>query len=110
RVGSAERPPLCARVLCIHWNASAGRSVALGIDQVDWGLVARHKASIGIGRWSTKPTQCPGMLQQPPNVVAPNLTQASILRLAVEEIGVPLPQALMDVHARSVVFEQRFRH
>ncbi len=50
------------------------------------------------------------MVQQPTDVVPGQLGQAAVAAFAVEERFVTLPEALVDVHARAVVLEQRLRH
>ena len=50
------------------------------------------------------------MRQQSADVVAAKLAQLGIVRLAVEQISLALPQTLMNVHSRGVVLEQGFGH
>src|SRR3979490_2220942 len=48
------------------------------------------------------------MRQQSTDVVAAKLAQLGVVRLVVEQVGLALPQTLMNVHSRGVVLEQRF--
>ncbi len=50
------------------------------------------------------------MVKQPTDVVPGQLGQAAVAALAVEQRLVALPEALVDVHARAVVLEQRLGH
>src|ERR1700687_3213218 len=50
------------------------------------------------------------MGQQPADVEAAKLAQLGVVRLVVEQVGLALPQTLMNVHSRGVVLEQRFGH
>src|SRR5439155_17605992 len=94
RIGRTKLDPFRARVWRIHRNPAAGGAVALRIDQVDRRLVARHQATIGVGGRSAKAAQGPSVSQQAANIKAAHFAEIGILR-AVEEVGFPLPDALM---------------
>src|SRR5215470_13386424 len=84
-------------------------AVALRIDQVDRRLVTRHQAAIRVRGRSAKPAERPGVFQQAADIKAAELAELGVLR-AVEEVSFAFPNALMDMHARGVVFKQRFGH
>ena len=110
RVGRAEFQPPRRRAVGIRRNADARRAVPHRIDQVHRRLKPGHQPLVAVGRRRRKGQQRRRVQQQPADVVPAGGRQHRIPVGVVEQVAAVLPQALVAVHPRAVVAEQRLGH
>src|SRR5262249_7913357 len=87
-----------------------GATVALRIKNIDWGFIAGNKSAIGVRRRGDECAERVGMPQYAADIVASRIADQRVVLSVVEDVLAPLPQALVRVHARAVVLENRLRH
>ena len=108
-VRAAELQPLGLGIGRIDGDADGSAPVTLRVGQVDRGFETGHKAFVGVGGRCGKGQKGRGVLEKAADVVKGHFAQSGETG-SCEEGGIPLPEALMDVHARPVVIEQGFGH
>ena len=94
RIRCAELDPFGTWVRRIHWNPAAGGTIALRIDQINWRLITGHQPTVGVRSRCTKRAQRRSVFEQATDVMAGKITQVGVVAVAVEQVGVAVPQAL----------------
>ena len=110
RVRRAELEAARAGRREVRRDPDAGRAVALAVDEVDRRLVAGDEAAVAVRRRRGEREDRLRVLEQAADVVAGRLRQQRVALGVVEEVRAVLPEALVGVHARAVVAEERLRH
>src|SRR5208283_806837 len=110
RIRAAELDPLRLRALGVDRDPHGRRAVALGVNQVDRSFVAWYQPAVRVGGRSAESQQGRSVLEQAADVVAGHLADLAIALLVPEQVRLALPEALVAVHARAVVTENRLGH
>ena len=110
RVRAAELDPLGLRARRVDGDAAGGGAVPLGVDQVDRRLEAGHQPLVGVRGGRGKGQHRAGVLDDAADVPAADVGQVGVGALLVEQGLAAVPERRVDVHARSVVVEERLGH
>ena len=97
-----RRPELDAlgfRIGASGRDTNACTTVVRGIDEIDWRLIARYKATIRIGGGCAKGAEGRRVMEDATNAKSPKIAQVSIFARLVEQITSLFPEAHVDVHA-----------
>jgi len=90
-------------------NANRGRTVACRVGEHHRRLEARHQALVAVGAGVGEGIECLGVLDDAADVVERDIGQTAVLVTGKQGLAVFL-QRLVDVHARTIVTDQRLRH
>src|SRR5258706_98407 len=108
-IGWAELDTFGGWAVC-QWDAHGGAAVALREDQVDGSLEARNQPLVAVGCGSDDCQQGGSVRQQSTDIVAGGLGETRIAFHVKEQGLFALPQALMYVHAGTVVSKDWLGH
>jgi len=108
-IREAHFDPLRLRAWRIHGNPNTSRPVPARIGQQHRGFKAGRQPLIGVRRGVGEGRQGRSMLQDAADVMQAHLRHAGIFFSGKQRLPF-LPDALVGVHARSVIAENRLRH
>lgn len=109
-VWRAKFDAACFRRCGVGGDADGCRAVALRVDEVDGCFEAGDEAAVGVGGWGAECEECGGVQEEAADVVSGHFGEECVARFVEEEWLVVFPEALMDVHAASVVAKEWFGH
>ena len=109
-VGWTELQALAHRGVSVDRNAHGGAAVPGRVDQVDRGLITRHKPLVGVCGRRAERHQRPRVLEQTAGIVLARFAEEGVPLLIEERGFAVLPEALVRVHPGAVVGEERLWH
>src|SRR6185312_14437018 len=94
----------------VHWDAHGGGAVALRERQIYWRFIARDEAAVAVRRRRSQRKEGRRVRQKSTNKEARHLGNPGVASGVGEEWLFVLPETHMDVHAGTVVAEDRLGH